>query len=136
MKAAAFKLDNYIFDRVNLDLSSLRPETSFNIDFIPSGRFYTDKDIYELTFQFLANQSESNEPVVNVRCVAQFSFRDLDEGKNIPDYFFTNSIAILFPYVRAMVSTLTLLANATPMVLPTLNLTDLKDVLKERTERV
>ena len=35
-----------------------------------------------------------------------------------------------------MVSTLTLQANATPMVLPTLNLSDLKDVLKEHTTRV
>ena len=136
MKAAVFKLDNYIFDNINLDLSNLKPETTFNIDFIPSGKFFTDKDLYELTFLFVANQAESNKSVVNVRCVAQFSFRDLDENKNIPDYFYANSIAILFPYVRAMVSTLTLLANATPMVLPTLNLSDLKDVLEEHTERV
>ena len=136
MKTAAFRLDNYIFDRVSLDLSNLKPETTFNIDFIPSGKFFADKDQYELTFVFAANQAETNEPVVNVRCVAQFSFRDLDDDKNIPVYFYTNAIAILFPYVRAMVSTLTLQANATPMVLPTLNLSDLKDVLKEHTTRV
>ncbi len=136
MKAAAFKLDNYIFDRVNLDLSNLKPETTFNIDFIPSGKFFADKDLYVLTFSFTATQAESNEQVVNVRCVAQFSFRDLDDEKNIPDYFYANSIAILFPYVRAMVSTITLQANATPMVLPTLNLSDLKDVLKEHTTKV
>ena len=76
MKTAAFRLDNYIFDRVSLDLSNLKPETTFNIDFIPSGKFFTDKDQYELTFVFTANHSETNEPVVNVRCVAQFSFHD------------------------------------------------------------
>ena len=136
MKTAAFRLDNYIFDRVSLDLSNLKPETTFNIDFIPSGKFFTDKDQYELTFVFVAKQAETNETVVNVRCVAQFSFHDLDDDKNIPDYFYANAIAILFPYVRAMVSTLTLQANATPMVLPTLNLSDLKDILKEHTTRV
>lgn len=135
MKTAAFKLDNYIFDRISLDLSNLKPETTFNIDFIPSGKFFVDKDWYELTFVFIANIAETNEPVVNVRCVAQFSFHDLGDDKNIPDYFYTNAIAILFPYVRAFVSTLTLQANATPMVLPTLNLSDLKDVLKEHTTR-
>lgn len=135
MKTAAFRLDNYIFDRVSLDLSNLKPETTFNIDFIPSGKFFKDKDQYELTFVFTANHSETNEPVVNVRCVAQFSFHDLDDDKNIPDYFYANAIAILFPYVRAMVSTLTLQANTTPMVLPTLNLSDLKDILKEHTTR-
>lgn len=133
MKTAAFNLDSYIFDRVALDLSTLKPETTFNIDFTPSGIFFAEKNLYELTFTFTAKDGDGNNEVVSVRCVARFTFRDLDEQKNIPDYFYTNAIAILFPYVRAFVSTLTLQANIMPLVLPTLNLSDLKEVLKAHT---
>lgn len=34
--------------------------------------------------------------------------------EDIPDYFYANSIAILFPYVRAFVSTVSLQANIPP----------------------
>ena len=47
--------------------------------------------------------------------------------------FISNSIAILFPYVRAFVSTLTLQANIKPILLPTLNLSSLQDILRENT---
>lgn len=136
MKEAAFSLDSYIFDRVALNLSDLNPSTIFNIDFKPSGKFFTESNRYELEFSFVANRAENSNPVVDVHCIARFSFRDLDEDKNIPEYFYNNAIAILFPYIRAFVSTLTLQANAAPMVLPTLNLSYLKGVLKENTTRV
>ena len=68
-----------------------------------------------------------------VNCVAWFEFQDVERIEDIPDYFYANSIAILFPYVRAFVSTLTLQANVPPMVLPTLNLFPLQKILQENT---
>lgn len=38
------------------------------------------------------------------------------------DSFVTNSVAILFPYLRAIVSTYTALANITPLILPPINI--------------
>lgn len=136
MNNAAFRLENYFFDKVVLNLSSLQRETTFDIDFVPSGEFYADKDKYILTFVFTAKDDATKEEVVNVRCVATFVFRDLNDAKDIPDYFFNNSIAILFPYVRAFVSTVTLQANVAPMVLPTLNLSDLRNILIAHTKRI
>lgn len=136
MNNAAFKLEKYIFDQANLNLSNLKAETTFNIDFIPSGEFYVDKDKYVLTFLFTAKDAESNAEIAFVRCIATFLFRDMNADKEIPEYFYTNSIAILFPYIRAFVSTLTLQANVVPIVLPILNLSDLKDTLKAHTKRI
>ena len=59
--------------------------------------------------------------------------KDKIEFNDIPGFFYPNSIAILFPYIRAFVSTLTLQANVTPIVLPTLNLTNLQEKLKKNT---
>ena len=52
---------------------------------------------------------------------------------DIPEYFYPNSLAIVFPYVRAFVSTITLQANMQPVVLPTINLMGLTEELKEKT---
>lgn len=136
MNTAAFKLENYLFDKVNMDLSKLKAETTFNIDFDPSGEFYTPKDKYILTFIFSAKDDDSGNEVINIRCRATYHFRGLNEGKDIPDYFYNNAIAILFPYVRAFVSTITLQANVAPIVLPTLNLSELKDTLIAHTTRM
>ena len=43
MNSAAFSLEGYIFDKVEMDLSTLKPKTTFNIGFAPSGKFSQDK---------------------------------------------------------------------------------------------
>jgi preprotein translocase subunit SecB len=133
MNKAAFKLDGYLFDKVFLDLSNLQPQSTFDIDFAPSGVFHNENKSYELTFIFSAKEDENKNEVVKIRCVALFSFNNINSIDDIPEYFYTNAIAILFPYIRAFVGTLTLQANFAPIVLPTLNLSDLKDVLKKST---
>lgn len=136
MNKAAFSLDSYTFDKIEIDLSELKPKTTFNIDFAPSGKYFDKEQRYLLNFIFTAKDDVSKKTVIKIRCIAHFSFRNIDVEQDIPDYFYANSIAILFPYIRAFVSTITLQANVPPIVLPTLNLSDLKDILKANTERV
>ena len=51
-------------------------------------------------------------------------------------YFYTNAPAILFPYIRAYISTLTNLSGYKPINLPTLNLTSLREDLEKNTSEV
>ena len=51
-------------------------------------------------------------------------------------YFYTNAPAILFPYIRAYISTLTNLSGYKPINLPTLNLTSLREELEKNTTEV
>lgn len=133
MEPAKFSLVNYRFDRVVLNLDRLEPQTSFDINFDPSGVFDSSTSKYELTFSFSAKREKSSEEIIFVRCVAEFSFVEVGGISDIPAFFYNNSIAILFPYIRAFVSTLTLQANFPPILLPTLNLSDLKDKLVKNT---
>lgn len=49
--------------------------------------------------------------------------------------FYANSIAIVFPYIRAFISTVTLQANlVSPILLPTMNLTSLGERLMNNTK--
>lgn len=135
MEKAAFKLDGYRFTKASMDFN-IPKDAELNISFRPSGVFYIKAARYELEFDVTVECVETNTVVINVSCEASFSFGDKISFENIPEYFYPNCLAIVFPYVRAFVSTLSLQANVQPVVLPTVNLMGLTDELKERTKAV
>lgn len=134
MEKAQFKLDNFVFNKAELDFTK-RKSSELVLKFTPNGKFFFATKNYELNLLFTASDSESDN-VVLVNCLATFSFQDVMELKDIPDFFYANSIAIIFPYIRAFVSTLTLQANIPPIVLPTLNLSQLRTILRDNTQEV
>jgi preprotein translocase subunit SecB len=68
---------------------------------------------------------------------ATFSFDQDLELKDIPDYFYRNSLGIIYPYLRAFVSTITFQANLKPpMILPLFNLTELERSFRENVEEI
>ena len=77
--------------------------------------------------------AECENSSIYVNCIADYKFEDIHSLEDIPEYFYANSIAILFPYVRAFVSTVTLQANIRPIVLPTYNVSPLQDMLIKNT---
>jgi preprotein translocase subunit SecB len=133
MNKAAFSLDNYFFKKVLIDLS-LNKSEEFRIDFHPSGEFNEENSTYELFFTFKAKNKDEKKPFIQIECVAQFKFAESLKLDEIPPYFYVNSIAIIFPYMRAFISTVTLQSNIPPIVLPTMNLTDLAGPLKKNTK--
>ena len=134
MEKAQFKLDNFVFNKAELDFTK-RKSSELVLKFTPNGKFFLATKNYELNLLFTASDSESDN-VVLVNCLATFSFQDVMELEDIPDFFYANSIAIIFPYIRAFVSTLTLQANIPPIVLPTLNLSQLRTILRDNTQEV
>lgn len=135
MKTATFSLLKYSFDKVSIDYSLKESDNKININFEPRGIFTQkiDKSIYKLTFIFSANNNENTQPFVEIECNAIFSFAEPITFENIPIYFYGNSIAILFPYIRAFISTVTLQANHSPLVIPTMNLSSLEEPLRKNT---
>lgn len=129
MEKAKFRLDGYFFKKATLDFSNRGGD--LNLSFHPNGVYHKETQTYTLQLAFVAENK--GNCVVSVDCVAEFSFVDCRGMDEIPEYFYTNSIAILFPYIRAFVSTLSLQANVNLIILPTLNLTKLGEVLKTHT---
>lgn len=108
--------------------------TPLDLSFSPSGVYDKDTKSFILRFVFAATQGEDNKLIVRIVCTATFEFREALEIDAIPEYFYPNSLAIVFPYVRAFVSSVTLQANmVTPILIPTLNLTGLQSTLKTNT---
>lgn len=137
MDNAAFQLKSYRFGKITIDIDSISGEESIdmNLGFKTSGLYDETTGDFRLKFQFSA-KTPKGEEVVDVVCSALFKFAEPIAKQDIPDFFYPNSIAIIFPYVRAMVSTITLMANIRPLVLPTMNLSSLRDELKTNTETI
>lgn len=131
---AAFQLSKYLFSKVNIDIDNKRDE-KMSVDFVPSGTFLKEQSQFELKFVFKAFYDEigPDHSYVEIECLGLFTFEEVHSLEEIPSFFYRNAIAILFPYVRAFVSMVTLQANLAPVVLPTMNLSDLEQPLKDST---
>ena len=126
--SAAFRLISYHFTKASLDFN-IPENPNLNISFDPKGEYNPSTGEFILFFEV----KETEKEVIVVDCIATFKFKDPISVSDIPEFFYPNSLAILFPYVRAFVSTISLQANVPPIVLPTINLTGLRSVLKQNT---
>lgn len=133
MENAAFSIVNYQFDKVSINLENHK-SSELSINFICSGIYNQEGASFELSFNVSVFNPDT-EPFVNMQCKATFQFYKVTEITEIPDFFYANSIAILFPYVRAYLSLVTTQANVPGVILPTLNLSYLEDELRRNTRQ-
>lgn len=136
MQKAAFSIDKYVFDKVIIDLAN-NTSKDINLSFETKGVFFEKDSKYELIFSVTAfNEDKTIEnPFVFVQCIGLFNFENVSNFEDIPNFFYRNCIAILFPYLRAYVSVVTSQANIPGIILPTLNLTSLEGDLRKNTIR-
>jgi preprotein translocase subunit SecB len=134
---AAFSFEKYTFNKVEIDFDS-NNLSELEIDFSPSGIFKqtASGSVFELKFIFSAKDKETSAGFVLIECNSTFRFASNIQFEEIPSFFYANSIAIVFPYIRAFVSTVTLQANFPPIVLPTMNLSSLEEPLRKHTKEL
>ena len=133
MEKAAFKLDEYHFTKASLDFN-IPNDAELSISFNPSGVFHSKEARYDLMFDVTVGCNETNTEVIKISCEASFSFDNKISIAEIPEYFYPNCLAIVFPYVRAFISTVSLQANVQPVVLTAMNLMALTEEFKEQTK--
>jgi preprotein translocase subunit SecB len=124
------------FRILDAELHFAKVSSNLNLQFSPEGLFDAEKHQYHLHLLFRAiNENSNEEVVVQLESISLFQMEDtVTKVEEIPNYFYANSIAIIFPYLRAFVSTMTLQSNAKPMVLPTMNLSLLEEELRRNTQ--
>lgn len=130
---ARFQLEEYRFPRFTFDTTSLE-DGALSIDFLPRGVFEGQRGLYRLSLEVCIGQGQYQ--VGRVECEASFRFSEEISLSSIPEYFYSNSIAIVFPYVRAFISLVTTQSQIPGIILPTLNLSGLGEKLKENTHEL
>lgn len=130
---AAFSFTGHKVKKFTLTVPDIEPE-NVAVDFDPSGEYDANTGIYKLILVFSARYGEKNENVfANITAEGYFRLDGKPSFEDVAPYFYANSIAILFPYLRAFVTVLTSVGNIKPLILPTLNLGSLAIPLKENT---
>jgi len=107
-----------------------------NVDFNPSGCFDENTSIYSLDLIFTGSVSNKNgEKIDSVIATfkAFFYFSEKILAKDLPPFFYINSIAIVYPYLRAFITTVTLQTQSKVMILPIMNLSALEPILRQKT---
>ncbi|TAE38397.1 MAG: hypothetical protein EAY66_04210 [Sphingobacteriales bacterium] len=132
MQKAAFSIINYQFDRVQIDLNNHKSK-DLALAFKTKGLYDNENSTFELHFVVNISNKVVENSFVEISCKGNFKFENVSSFEEIPDFFYRNSIAILFPYVRAYLSLVTTQANVPGIILPTLNLSNLETELKSNT---
>lgn len=129
---ASFQLDNF---RINKFSFSGIPEThnKLSLNFEPQGLYSKAAKKFELKLFLQVFVDEPTNVYVEAELVAYYSFINVSNEDQIPDFFYKNAIAIAFPYLRSFISSLTLQANIRHVLLPIMNLSNLERPLREGT---
>lgn len=131
---AAFSFESFKFDTVYLDFSKSTNSDQIKLAFHPSGTFNKASQIYYLSLKLVAQDEKEGDTIFDTAIISEFTFnKEIQSIEDIPKFFFPNSIAIVFPYIRAFVSTVSLQSNHKPLVMPTMNLGSLSDPLVANT---
>ena len=132
-KAATFTLKSYRFLQVSMDFETQEGAT-LSVSFDPNGEYCKATGEYKL--RLITRVSSEEKEFISTTLQVVFGFTEFIELSEIPDYFYPNCMAIVFPYVRSFLSTLSLQANVPPIILPIINFSDLQGVLKRNTKEV
>ncbi|MCE5346703.1 MAG: protein-export chaperone SecB [Bacteroidales bacterium] len=131
-KASKFQFKNYKIIKSHFELSGDNPSSTINLKFEPKGTISKEKSCFKLQLGVFI-EDENKNFLIEIIIVADFYFDSDISSEHLDQYFYINAPALLFPYVRAYISTLTTLSGINAINLPTLNLTALGGQLKKNT---
>jgi preprotein translocase subunit SecB len=136
---AIFQLNRFSIPKFSFE----EPEANYSIvdvNFNPIGLYNSSNGDYKLTLHFKAiastdkpKEEKEYKELIHAETEAYFILNEKPSFENIPDFFYSNSIAIIYPYIRAFVSNITLQSGLRLLVLPILNLNSLSETLKKQT---
>lgn len=133
MALSQFQFLGYKILKSSIELEETISENSgLEIGFKTSGTVNKKDLTFDLNLKVMIKNSE-NSLNIEINSIGNFKFEPVEDIGDISNFFYTNASAILFPYIRAYIGTLTNLSGLKAINLPTLNLTNLAEDLKQNT---
>jgi len=134
MDNSFFQFDSFIIQKSVFELNQNLEVGELSVGFKSAGKLDFEKGKFNLELGiFISDSTEALK--IEIDSVGFFNFENLDRD-SLSNFLFVNAPAILFPYLRAYISSLTTLSGIRPIVLPTLNLTSLREGLESNVEEV
>lgn len=101
-----------------------------DVNIFPKGILNRSKKNFSLFLEVTVKDESSFD--INIICVGVFKFKSDIPEQEMSNYFLINAPAIIFPYVRSYISAMTALSGLKAVNLPVMNLSSLKDELKNK----
>lgn len=134
-KTSTFQFKGYRIERSLIELKSAEIGENFSISFDSKGTINKAESTFQLS---LTAYIKDKKDTINIEVdiVSYFVFDSKIEKGQLDKLFFVNAPAIIFPYIRSYITTLTALSGIDPIILPTLNLSALGKELEQNTIEV
>lgn len=130
-----FQFKGFKIVRSLIERNDSVPSKKISLGFSPKGFINKNDGIFQLSLG-VKIQDENKSFNIEIESVANYSFENKENLDKLDNLFYVNAPALLFPYIRAYISTLTNLSGFEPINLPTLNMTGLGNDLKDNTSEV
>lgn len=128
MENSGFQFKGFLIKKSLITINSSK-DLDLSITFNPSGLLDKKNGTFALSLEIIISE-KNNELNIEVSSEGTFSYNDLSDER-LNSFLYLNAPAILFPYLRAYITSLTALSGVSPIVLPTLNLSGLKNDLEK-----
>lgn len=129
---SSLKFINYIVNNIEFKRNIIDSEKkvwNLNFDINETTKVEDDNKNMEIILTLDLFKDISDAPFyMNIEIIGKFS---LEGEENIIDYK-ANAIAIMYPYLRAIVSTYTSGANVMPVILPAINVNAMLEHKKDK----
>lgn len=127
---STFKFEKYLINNSQIKIKEGDISEEINFGFNASCKIFPKQKLFQL---FLSTHAFDENKIVDifVDVIADFRFEEESEGSLINHFFFKNASAIIFPYVRAYISTLSSLSGVPTILLPTANLSGLSEMIQK-----
>jgi len=131
VEKASFSFVKYIISDAKISVSEKEISKKINFSFTPSGIIDDKSKRFKLKLQ--TEVSDKNKSFkIKLCAIGLFKYEGSIED-SMP-FFCINGPAILFPYIRAYLSSLSALSGIPLILLPTINMSGLADTLKSKIE--
>ncbi len=124
-----FQFKGFKIIRSLIERNEKTPSKNISLSFYPKG--IVDKEQCQFELQLGVNIEDKNKSFkIDIEAIANYAFENNESLEKLDDFFYINAPALLFPYIRAYISTLTNLSGFETINLPTLNMTGVGNDLK------
>lgn len=129
-----FSFLDYRINKCNFSIAKEDIEVKVHFDVDVKGDINKEKNIFKL-FMNLDIHGEDKLSIL-LESEATFSYKG-DDRQKLCNFMGVNAPAVLYPYLRSYVTMITVNAGLQPLVLPTLNLTEIgRKMAKELIEQL
>ncbi len=126
LDSISLQFNGYDVNKMNFELRDVQNETAYNINpSFESEAVRNGEDDYTVRLSFLLKETEDNPLPFNldIEMTGYFSLKIDKEDEALRDKLINeNTIAIMFPFLRVIIASVTSLANLPQLLLPVINL--------------